>query len=158
MKREHLDQLRRLLLEGRVLSLAVVDDGLPTVGLAPFALLPDFSGVLVHLSRLSRHGRALTEQTAAGILLHSDERDATSPFQIPRLNLQVLARPIQETDPDYAEARRIYLGRFPESSRMFQLGDFCLYLLQFGEGRFVAGFASAADVGPETFQRLVSAV
>ena len=34
------------------------------------------------------------------------------------------------------------------------LGDFNLYRLELGRGRYVAGFAQAYNVGPDTFEAL----
>lgn len=43
----------------RVLSLAVISEGQPDAGLLPFVPLAAYAGVLVHASRMSKHGAAL---------------------------------------------------------------------------------------------------
>ena len=58
-------------LEGqRVLSLAVVINGEPNLGLLPFAVLPDHTGVLVHVSSLARHTQGLTAKAKIAVLIH----------------------------------------------------------------------------------------
>ena len=43
------------------------------------------------------------------------------------------------------------MGRFPGAELTLNLGDFNLYELQFGRGRYIAGFGQAFNIGPETF-------
>ncbi len=61
MNQEDTTLLRDLLLGQRVLSLGVLVDGAPYVGLLPFALAKDRRALLVHASSLARHTRGLVE-------------------------------------------------------------------------------------------------
>jgi hypothetical protein len=54
----------------------------------------------------------------------------------------------------FAAAREVFVGRFPGAEMTLSLGDFKLYELTLGRGRYVAGFAQAFNVGPETFKEI----
>jgi hypothetical protein len=61
MQSQQADLLRSLLIEQRVLSLAVVADDRPVIGLLPFALSADGRALIIHASRLARHTAGLAE-------------------------------------------------------------------------------------------------
>jgi hypothetical protein len=46
------------------------------------------------------------------------------------------------------------IDRVLDSEMTLGLGDFTLYRLRLGHGRFVAGFAQACNIGPDTFQEM----
>jgi hypothetical protein len=149
--RTHLQQL----LEGqRVLSLAVVVDGGPHIGLLPFAVLPDHSGVLVHVSALAKHTQGLTEGAAVAVLVHQSEEAVGKPLEVPRVSMQATAEELRRGRPEYDEAKALYLSRFPEAAVTFALGDFKLIELRFVDGRFVEGFARAADISQEDLKAM----
>jgi hypothetical protein len=51
-------------------------------------------------------------------------------------------------------ASRVFIARLPSSEMTLGFGDFTLYRLRLGHGRFVAGFAQACNIGPDTFQEM----
>jgi heme iron utilization protein len=141
--RAHLKQL----LEGqRVLSLAVLIDGRPHIGLLPFAVLPDHSGVLVHVSSLAKHTQGLSPGETVSVLIHQSEEAVGDPLQIPRVTLDADVRELRRGRPEFEEGRARYLARFPQAGVTFGLGDFKLLKLRFLEGRYVEGFARAMDI------------
>lgn len=59
MSPDDLRTLRELLRQQRLLSLGVVVDSLPVVGLLPFLAAPNFAGLVVHASQLAPHTAGL---------------------------------------------------------------------------------------------------
>jgi hypothetical protein len=154
MDSEEKDILRRLLTECRVLSLGVLVDGKPHVGLLPFAIAADNRSALVHASQLARHSRGLQPGSPFSILIHAENLEL-DPLQVPRVTISGTLQHVAQVDGDYQEARRAYIARFPTAERTFLLGDFNLYRLIFEWGRLVSGFARAVTLSPESFRELV---
>jgi putative heme iron utilization protein len=141
-------------MERSVLSLAVVENGLPVLGMVPFAVERDLSAVLVHVSRLAPHGRALSAGAPFAILIHSHDTPAHDPGEVPRVRFAGTAEHLPRDAAGYSTARDRYLARFPGSAVTFSLGDFELYRLPLASGRLVAGFARTVNLKPDTLRRL----
>ncbi len=148
MTPEDRDQLRNLFDNQRVLSLAVLVDGLPYVGMLPFAMLP--FGPLVHASALAKHTAGLKDGAPFSALVHLPDRYDADPQQLPRVTLQGQVQVYKKESTDYTDARTIYLSKFPQSEQTFALGDFNLYALLVESGRFVAGFGRIYNLTSET--------
>ena len=154
MKSEDRELLRGLLTGRRVLSLGVVVDGAPYVGMLPFVAAPDYQSVIVHASQLAHHTRGLQSGEPCSVLIHGREDEAVDALQIPRVSIVATVRRMSEDDEDFDSARQAYVGRFPSSARTFLLADFDLYRLNFLSGRLVGGFARAVNLRPESFAQL----
>ncbi len=148
MNSEDTALLRDLLERQRVLSLGVLVDGEPYVGLLPFAAGAGLSTLFVHASGLARHTKGLGQGAPFSALLHAPDESGADPLQIPRVSLQGDVRPLARDTPEYEDAASRYLTRFPQSEETFELGDFGLYALRIREGRLVGGFARARNVSP----------
>ena len=74
---------------------------------------------------------------------------------LPRASIQGLARQCPSNAPDYAEARRVYLARFPYSEEMFSFSDFSLFAVAVRSVRFVGGFGQAASITAERFAAIM---
>jgi hypothetical protein len=146
--------IRELLDGQRVLTLAVIADGVPFAGLLPFVPLPDYANVLVHASRISKHGAALAAGGRAGILLHEQDGPEKDPLQLKRATFDCDIRGLERQGEEWQAGRELYLTRFPDSRITFRLGDFTLYRLQFVAGTYVAGFGRAMDIEPRDIRRL----
>ena len=59
----------------------------------------------------------------------------------------------RSTEP-FAVAAARFTARFPTAAVTLDLGDFTLFELTLGRGRYVEGFARAFNVGPDTFREL----
>ena len=147
MNTEDQQLLRDLLDRCRVLSLGVLVDGAPYVGLLPFATTADRHSLLVHASGLARHTRGLGDGAPYSALIHLPDAEG-DPLQIGRVTFSGEVRRLQERTPEHDAARDRFLARFPDSAQTFELGDFGLYALRMREGRLVAGFARARNVSP----------
>lgn len=146
--------LKRLLTRERVLSLAVVVENAPVIGLLPFVVTPEYDAALIHASGLAKHTAGLRAGAPFSILIHASDQPDADPLQLPRVTLQGDVQPLQKHSPEYQTGRDLYLARFPDSAQTFALGDFNLYKLHFRDGRFVAGFGKAYNLTADTLRRL----
>ncbi len=154
MNRESLAHLKELLVSQRVLSLSVLIDGAPYIGLLPFALTPDFTSALVHASQLARHTRGLRPGAPFATLVHAPDDPDSDPLQVARAIFTGEVRVVAKESSAYSRLSGIYLQRFPGSEVTFNLGDFTLFELPFREGRFVEGFAAAYNITAEDMHQL----
>jgi putative heme iron utilization protein len=157
LRSEELDLLHQLLAGQRVLSLSVIVDDKPYVGLLPFVPRPDFGALVIHASSLARHTRGLRAGASFGALIHADDSPDRDPLQLPRLSLQGTVRPIPRGEAEWNESRDIYLERYPASRSVFQLGDFHLFELQIQTARLIAGFGSIHTLDRRTLAEAASA-
>ncbi len=148
-------RLIRDLLDGeRVLSLAVLVDGLPFAGLLPYVPLADYAGVMIHASRLSRHSTGLAAGARAAVLLHEQDGPDKDPLQIKRVSFECDVHPLARDSEPWAAGRERYLARFPDSRITFRLSDFTLHRLEFRQGLLVAGFGRAMEIAPQDIAKL----
>lgn len=154
MDRDVLEAIRRLLQEARVLSLAVVVEGEPEAALLPFAHRADYGALYVQASGLARHTRGLQPGARVGLLVHANDTPDADPMQLPRLSVQATVAIVDKDSDAFAAAAAPFTERFPAAAMTLELGDFNLYELTLGRGRYVEGFARAFNVGPDTFGEL----
>ncbi len=154
MTPDQIDALRSLLERQRVLSLAVLVDARPYIGLLPYALRDDFGAALIHASKLARHSRGLADGAPFGVLVHAGVGPEADALQVPRVSLQGTVELVTKGSDAYDAGRDAYLARFPSSATTFGLGDFDLYWLGFERGRYVAGFAQAVNLNAENLREL----
>jgi len=154
MKPDDATLLRSLLRDCRLLSLGVLVEGEPNVGLVPFAVGQSFGTLIIHVSRLARHTRGLGDNAPVGMMIHLPETAESDPLQIPRVSLQGKVRMPQPDSSEYEDCKRIYLQKFPQSSMTFDLADFQLLELELMSGRLVAGFGRALNLNADHFREL----
>jgi len=152
MERHVLEAIRDMIASHRVLGLAVIVDGDPEASLLPYALRPDFGAVYIQASGLARHTRGLQPGARVGIMIHDSETPDGDPLQTPRMTVQATVTVLDRDSEAFAAARAIFVARLPGAEMTLNLGDFNLYELEFGRGRYVAGFAQAFNLGPDTFK------
>jgi len=151
------EKLARLLQGGRWAALATYGDGAPLASMVAYACEPGFTGVLMHISRLSAHTRNLLVSPLASIVISEPDSDRVrNPQTLARVSIQGEARTLREGSSGYAEARALYEKRFPDSSPLFGFEDFLLFRLVPREARFVAGFARAYTVDAEELEKAVA--
>jgi len=154
MLKSTIRDLQALLDQQRVLSLAVIAEGVPYAGLLPFVALPERDGVLIHASRMSKHSQGLAEGARVGVLLHEQDAPEKDPLQIRRITFECVVKPFERNSDAWEGGRALYLGKFPDSRITFRLGDFTLYRLDFQHGLYVAGFGRAMEVSPADIRKL----
>jgi putative heme iron utilization protein len=146
--------LRALLDEQRVLSIAVLADGLPYAGLLPFVSLAAHDGVLIHASRLARHARGLTDGARVGVLLHEQDAPDKDPLQLRRVMFECVARTCERGTLVWIAGRERYISKFADGGVTFELADFTLHRLEFLAGQYVAGFGRAIAVSRDDIRKL----
>ena len=154
MDRQVLEAVRDMISTQRVLSLAVIVDGDPEASLLPYAVRPDYGAVYVQASGLARHSRGLQPGARVGVLVHENDAPEADPLQIRRMIVQATVTVLDRESREFSAARDLFVERFPAAGMTLSLGDFNLYELQLGRGRYVAGFAQAFNLGPETFKEV----
>ncbi len=155
MTREDADLLLDLLEGVRVLSLGVLVEGAPYLGLVPFVPKADRTALYVHTSSLARHSRGLRDGAPFSALVHAADVPEADPLQVPRLTLVGTVRPLaSREETEAAAAREAYLRRFPGAAQTFALADFALHALEIASGRLVGGFARARDVSRQELAQL----
>jgi putative heme iron utilization protein len=156
MDRHVLAAIRDMMASHRVLSLAVVVDGDPEASLLPYAVRPDYGAVYVQASALARHTRGLQPGGRAGVLIHENEAPDADPLQTRRMTVQATVAVLDRESEAFAAARDVFVGRLPGAEMTLSLGDFNLYELTLGRGRYIAGFGQAYNIGPDTFRELAA--
>lgn len=156
MDRQVLEAVRDLVASHRVLSLAVVIDGDPEVSLLPYAVRPDYGAVYVQASALARHSRGLQPGARVGVLIHEHDAPDADPLQTKRMTVQATVSVLDRESDAFAAARERFVARFPGAETTLSLGDFNLYELTLGRGRYIAGFAQAFNIGPDTFREVAA--
>jgi hypothetical protein len=156
MERHVLEAIRDMIASHRVLGLAVIVDGDPEASLLPYAMRPDFGAVYIQASGLARHTRGLQPDARVGIMIHDSETPDGDPLQTPRMTVQATVTVLDRNSEAFAAARAIFVARLPGAEMTLTLGDFNLYELEFGRGRYVAGFAQAFNLGPDTFKDIAA--
>jgi hypothetical protein len=151
MERDVLVAIREMLTGHRVLGLAVVVDDVPDASLLPYAVRSDYGAVYVQASGLARHARGLQPGATVGVLIHAADDPDGDPLQIARLTVQATVAVLDKESQAFGEASRLFIERFPGAEMTLSLGDFNLYELTLGRGRYIAGFARATNIGPDTF-------
>ncbi len=156
MQPQQVEVLRQLLTGRRVLSLAVLVDGEPVIGLLPFAVTEDHRALIVHASRLARHTRGLSEGASFDALVHEMDADGVDPLQVKRATLRGTVRAASQDEAHHTEARGVYLAKFPSAEPITTLGDFAFFRLEIEGGRLVTGFGAAANITADVLGSLGS--
>jgi putative heme iron utilization protein len=149
-------QLKQLLRERSVAALGTLHAGAPYVSMVPYALAPDASGLIIHVSGLSSHTKDMRTDPRVSLLVMQAEGGETSALALARASIQGTAVELASDAPDLPGFRAAYLERFPEASQMFGFADFSLFRIQPESVRFVAGFAQAYTFSAESFARLLA--
>lgn len=152
MDRSELILLKGLLRHQRLLSLAVVVDGLPVAGVVPFLASPDLSGLAVHVSALTRHARGLGNDAPWSGVVHVPDSSAVDPLQVTRVFLQGASRRFEGDDVLEAVQAK-WVERFPSAEMTVGLGDFTFFSLDIAAGRLVAGLGEARNLSREHFEQ-----
>ncbi len=154
MSPEQLAVVRQLITESRVVSLALIVEDAPVIGLLPFVATPDFRALVVHASSLARHSKGLHDGAQFDALLHEPVVGDVDPLRVKRLTLRGPVHVPERGTPAHDALRHLYLLKYPEAELMTTLGDFAFYVLPIAGGRLVTDFGAAANVTADTLEAL----
>ena len=149
--------LRSLLEAQETAALGTLHNGEPFVSMVPYALLPNGRGFVIHVSRLAAHTKDMLASPAVSLMVVAAPSPELPAQARARVTIQGEARQCLDTDPDHAEAKRVYLSRFPQSEQMFGFADFSLFVIDPRTARFIGGFAQATSLGAETLAGIMKA-
>ncbi|GAB4347524.1 MAG: pyridoxamine 5'-phosphate oxidase family protein [Gammaproteobacteria bacterium] len=139
----NLKPLRDLILGERWAALATLADAQPLASQVAYAVLPDFSGIVLHLSELAAHTRALMTHPYASLSVSEADDGRQDPQTLVRVSLSGAVRLLEPESEAYRDARQCYLARLPASEPLFEFADFRLFVLEPEKIRFVGGFGAA---------------
>jgi hypothetical protein len=150
MEPSDLRLLRRLLTSERVLSLGLLVEGAPLVGVLPFLATPDLDALIVHASRLARHTQGLRPGVRYGAAIHAPDSPGGDPLRLPRVIVEgaVDLLPGEELEA----ARERWLARFASAALTLPLSDFVFFRLALESGRLVADFGRAFSLDGAAFR------
>lgn len=147
------DLARGLLTSGRLAALGTLAPvtGHPLVTRIAFLGQPDGSGLTL-VSALSAHAGALRADPRCGLLI-GESGPKGDPLNTPRLSLQVLAEPLDPSDPDRPRLRDRWLAAHPKSKLYIDFADFFFVRFRFLSASLNGGFGKAylltpADLAP----------
>lgn len=157
MNLEQANALRAVLNGQTVAALGTLHKGNPSVSMTPFAIVPGTATFLIHVSTLAAHTKDMQAHPNVSLLVMAPPAADVLPQALPRVSVQGLAQPIVPSEAGYAQARAVYLARFPESAAMFGFTDFSLVGITPTAARFVGGFAQAASITAATLAEILDA-
>ena len=149
--------LRILLETQEVAALGTLHGGEPFVSMVPYTLLPGGRGFVIHVSRLAQHTKDMLASPPVSLMVVASPGPDVPPQALARATIQGEAHPCASGDPEHAEAKRVYLARFPQSEQMFAFADFSLFVIVPRTVRFIGGFAQARSLTAETLAEILSA-
>lgn len=157
MNPEQARALRAVLKDQTVAALGTLHKGNPSVSMTPFAIHPVTATFLIHVSTLAAHTKDMQAHPSVSLLVMAPQSGDVLPQALPRVSVQGLAQSIAASEAAYAEARAVYLARFPDSAAMFGFSDFSLVGITPTAARFVGGFAQAASITATTLAEILRA-
>ena len=143
--------LRSLLLAQQTAALATLHNGEPAISMVPYALLSEGAGFVIHVSRLAVHTSDMLATPAVSLLVVAPAGSAPSPQELPRASVRGRAKPLSPESAEYADAKALYVARFPSSEQTFSFSDFTLFAIEPRSVRFVGGFARATSILAKEF-------
>jgi heme iron utilization protein len=146
MNAANAEALRSLVQGQRIASLGTLHDGEPYVSMVPYAVLPDGSGLVIHVSGLSAHTSDMAASPRVSVMIMAADAPGALAQSLPRVTIQADGERLAATGAGHGPAREAYVARFPHAARIFELPDFSLFVLRPVSLRLVAGFAQAVTL------------
>jgi heme iron utilization protein len=146
MNTETFGRLANLIRATRQASFGTLHNGAPFLSMVLAAPSPDLCTYYIHISRLAQHTRGILTDPRVSLMWMQADDGSADLQQLTRISIVGNASEISVTDPIYPQARSLYLERYPASEPFFTFVDFHLFQVKATGGRFVAGFALAADL------------
>jgi nitroimidazol reductase NimA-like FMN-containing flavoprotein (pyridoxamine 5'-phosphate oxidase superfamily) len=123
------EPLRALLRGQEIAALGTLHDGAPYVSMVPFALLPDASRIVIHVSSLAAHTRDMLADPRVSLLVVAPPAPDVTAQATARVTIQGRAEPCADGTGAHASAQAAYLARFPASAQTFGFADFSLFAI-----------------------------
>ena len=146
--------LARILSTTRVAALGTIRDEEPRVSMVAFVAAPDYSLFYIHVSRLAQHTVDMQKNKQVSLLIAEIDDGRTDPQTLARLSIRASAEFMENGEPGYSPVKNMYIEAFPASEPLFNMLDFGLWRIKPKGARYVAGFAKAFNLTPETLQKV----
>ena len=156
MTPEHAARLASLVQGRTAAALGTLHAGAPFVSMAPYAVLPDGTAFVIHVSRLAAHTKDMLADPRVSLLVMQAEGEGVAAQALARVSVQGEATEMAKGSEAEQACRSCYLARFPEAGPLTEFGDFSFFAIRPVQARFVAGFAQAMSVTGETLARLLA--
>ena len=156
MTPEHAARLVSLVQGRTAAALGTLHAGAPFVSMAPYAVLPDGTAFVIHVSRLAAHTKDMLADPRVSLLVMQAEGEGVAAQALARVSVQGEATEMAKGSEAERACRNCYLARFPEAGPLTEFGDFSFFAIRPVQARFVAGFAQAMSVTGETLARLLA--
>ncbi len=156
MTPEHAARLASLVQGRTAAALGTLHAGAPFVSMVPYAVLPDATAFVIHVSRLAAHTKDMLADPRVSLLVMQAEGEGVAAQALARVSVQGDAAEMAKGSPGERACRDAYLARFPEAEPLTGFGDFSFFAIRPAQARFVAGFAQATSVTGETLARLLA--
>lgn len=139
-----LRSLEKLLHTERHAALGTLSrQGWPAVSMVPYAVDRASAGLIIHISELAAHTRALQRDPRSSLMICQSPEATQAVHDLPRVTLQTQAHQLERDSTPWLTARDSYLARFPEAAFMTEFTDFHFVLLEPIRVRQIAGFGAA---------------
>jgi len=137
-------------------GLATVDgDGAPHASMVAYVPEAERLGLLLHLSRLSRHTRNLLANPAASLIISQPDPLTGDPQTLARITLTGTIEVLARDTPSWEAGRDHYLATLPDSERLFGFKDFILFRFHPTKARYIGGFARAFSLNAEQLTQML---
>lgn len=137
----------------RLASLGTLRDSTPFVSMVAFVPANDFSAFYIQVSRLAQHTTDMQKDKHVSLMVSEVDDGRNDPLTLARVSIRGVAELMPPGEPGYNPVKSMYLQRFPEAERLFELGDFEMWRILPKGGRYIAGLAKAYNVTPESFKK-----
>lgn len=156
MTPEHAARLASLVQGRTAAALGTLHAGAPFVSMVPYAVLPDGTAFVIHVSRLAAHTKDMLADPRVSLLVMQAEGEGVAAQALARVSVQGEAAEMAKGSEPERACRNCYLARFPEAEPLTDFGDFSFFAIRPVQARFVAGFGQAMSVTGETLARLLA--
>lgn len=157
MTPEHGSRLASLVRSRTAAALGTLHAGAPFVSMVPYAVLPDGTAFVIHVSRLAAHTKDMLADPRVSLLVMQAEGEGVAAQALARVSVQgEAAEPAKGSEAERA-CRSCYLARFPEAVPLTDFGDFSFFAIRPVQARFVAGFAQAMGLTGESLAKVLAA-
>jgi hypothetical protein len=138
----------------RLAALGTLRDERPSVSMVAFVPAQDFSAFYIHVSRLAQHTMDMLKDKNVSLMITEIDDEREDPLTLARISIRGVVEALSPGEPGYNPIKSIYLERFPTSEPLFKLKDFGLWQIIPKGARYIAGFAKAYNLTPESLKKV----
>src|SRR5947208_439404 len=156
MNRELTVVLQQLIHGRMIAALGTLHQGAPFVSMVTFAAARNGS-LILHVSRLATHTQDMLANLNVSLLITESEAVGKMPQALARVTVQGRAEMLDRDSEKHADAREVYLSRFPDAAPLFEFADFNIFIIKPVSARVIAGFGQAITITGADFATAICA-